>query len=93
MLADLTDHWTAVYSDLEGRPCLVGVTDLVDLDMELVVVTSELFVGEYSTGGQIPAHSFITHWVDGEWRIAATARRLPEPGWPPTERIVPGLVV
>ena len=93
MMSDLTDHWREVYRDLGDRPCLVDVTDVVDLDMELVIMASESFAGEYSAGDQIPVHCFITRLVDGKWRIAATARRLPVPGWPPTEQPVPGLRV
>lgn len=93
MLADTITQMRSVYADLDGRPALVGVTDLVALDMELVVLTSNEFAGDYPGGASIPAHCFITRLVEGEWRIAATARRIPIPGWPPTEAIVPGLSV
>ena len=83
-----------VYSDIDGRPCLVGTTETVGVDLELVVSTSEEYVGSYSLGGSIPAHSFITrHVSDGNWGIAANARRLPVPGWPPTEQVIPGLLI
>lgn len=93
MLADTITQMREVYADLDGRPALVDVTDLVGVDMELVVLTSDEFAGNYPAGARIPAHCFITRLVEGEWRIAATARRIPIPGWPPTEDTVPGLSV
>jgi hypothetical protein len=57
-------------------------------DLEKVIITGPEHVGEFEAGAQIPAHTFITRF-DGEmWIIAALARRLPVPGWPPTERDV-----
>lgn len=92
MLQYLLEHWRHVYGDLGYKPALIDATDLVGPDMELVMFTSDEFAGPYSAGGQIPAHSFITHYVDGTWKIAATARRLPVPGWPPTEQEIAGLL-
>jgi hypothetical protein len=86
----LIDHWRGVYSEIDGRPCLVSESDLVGVDMELVVVTSEKYAGQYAAGAAIPVHYFITQFVGGQWQIAANARRLPTPGWPPSERSVPG---
>ncbi|WP_432973595.1 hypothetical protein [Dactylosporangium sp. CA-233914] len=35
------------------------------------------------------AHRFVTRLIGGDaWVIAATAARLPVPGWPPTEQDV-----
>lgn len=93
LLADTSAHMREVYSDLGEAPALVDVTDLVGMDMELVVITSEDFVGDYPAGAQIPVHCFVTKLTDGEWRIAANARRMPVPGWPPTENSIPGLAI
>jgi len=75
-----------VYADLGEAPALVDVTDLVGMDTELVVITAEDFVSDYPAGAHIPAHCFVTRLTDDEWRIAADARRMPVPGWPPTEK-------
>lgn len=93
MLDDLIAHLQGVYEDLDGRPGLVSITDIVGVDMELVVVASEDLAGTYPEGTQLPAHCFITKIVDGDWKIAANARRMPVPGWPPSEAIIPGLAV
>lgn len=92
MLQHLVKHWRHVYADLNCQPALIGATDLVGPDMELVMFTSDEYAGPYPAGARIPAHSFITHYVNGAWKIAATARRLPIPGWPPTEQEVAGLL-
>lgn len=92
MIQDLAIHWRRVYRDLNYEPALVGATDLVGLDMELVMFTRNEFAGPFSAGARIPAHSFVTHFVDGVWKIAATARRMPVPGWPPTEQEIAGLM-
>lgn len=92
MLRDLVNHWRQVYRDLNYEPALIDATDLVGPDMELVMFTSDEFAGgPYSAGDRIPAHSFVTHYIDGGWKISATARRLPVPGWPPTEQAIAGL--
>lgn len=93
LLADTLAHMREVYADVGDAPALVDVTDLVGIDMELVVITSEDFVGEYVAGAQIAAHCFVTKLSEGDWRIAANARRLPIPGWPPTEELIPGLAI
>jgi hypothetical protein len=85
----LRAHWRNSYGPLGGEPCLVGMSDVVGMDMELTAFTSNEYVGE--APDEFPVHCFITRLVDGEWRIAALSRRLPVPGWPPTEEIVPGL--
>jgi hypothetical protein len=78
-------HWLDVYDDLAGAPALVDITDLVDIDMELVIVTGNEYAGDYEAETQIPVHAFITQLVENRWRIAALGRRLAVPGWPPTE--------
>ncbi|MCA0295236.1 MAG: hypothetical protein LCH96_07995 [Actinobacteria bacterium] len=92
MLEDLTEQWRHVYRDLNYEPAIIAASDLVGPDMELVMVTSDEFAGDYPAGARIPAHSFITHYVGREWKIAATSRRLPLPGWPPTEQVIEGLL-
>jgi hypothetical protein len=88
----LVAHYQDVYSAIDGKPCLVGTTETVGVDLELIVFSCEEYVGSYGPRDQIPAHSFITRLIDeGEWVIAANARRLPVPGWPPTEQTLPGL--
>lgn len=92
MVRDMVEHWRHAYRDMNFEPALIGATDLVGPDMELVMFTRDEFAGPYSAGARIPAHSFITHYVEGAWKIAATSRRLPVPGWPPTEQEVSGLL-
>jgi predicted nucleic acid-binding protein len=90
----LVEHCQDVYGAIDGKPCLVGTTETVGVDLELIVFSSEKYVGSYAPGEQIPAHSFITRHVgEGEWVIAANARRMPVPGWPPTEQVLPGLLI
>ena len=90
----LVAHYQDVYRTIDGKPCLVGATETVGVDLELVLFSSEEYVGTVEAGDQIYGHSFITRLVgEGEWVIAANARRLPVPGWPPTEQNLPGLLI
>jgi predicted nucleic acid-binding protein len=90
----LIAHYQNVYRDIGGKPCLVGTSETVGLDLELIAFTSEEYVGSYAPGEPFPAHSFITRHVSGhKWVIAANARRMPVPGWPPTEQELPGLLI
>jgi hypothetical protein len=92
--AALVAHYQKVYGHINGRPCLAGLTEAIGVDMELVAVSSEEFVGSHDGEVGVPAHSFITrHLGDDRWVIAANARRLPVPGWPPTEQVLPGLQI
>lgn len=89
----LLARYRGVYSEVDGKPCLVGATETVGVDLELVVFSSEHYVGRHEAAEPFPAHSFITrHIGNGEWVIAANARRIPVPGWPPTE-VLPGLLI
>lgn len=90
----LVAHYQHVYGAIDGKPCLVGATETVGVDLELVMFASEEHVGPYEAGVPLPAHTFITrHIGDGTWVIAANARRMPVPGWPPTEEVLPGLLI
>jgi predicted nucleic acid-binding protein len=92
--SSLVAHYQYVYSAIDGKPCIVGTTETVGVDLELIAFGSEEYVGSYGPGESFPAHSFITRHVgEGEWVIAANARRLPVPGWPPTEQVLPGLLI
>ncbi len=94
MYAWLLGHFRHVYSDIDGKPCLSNVTEAVSVDMELIAVASEDQVGVHSARVGVPMYSFITRHVGhDEWVIAANARRLPVPGWPPRERTLEGLLV
>lgn len=90
----LVAHYQDVYRDIGGQPCLVGTTETVGIDLELIVFSSEDHVGTYAPGESFPTHSFITRHTGGEdWVIAANARRMPLPGWPPSEQALPGLLI
>ena len=90
----LVAHYQDVYRDIDGKPCLVGTTEAVGVDLELIAFSSEEHVGTYPPGEPLPAHSFITRHRCGEdWVIAANARRMPVPGWPPSEQELPGLLI
>ncbi len=90
----LVARYQSVYRAVDGKPCLVGTTEAVGVDLELIAFSSEGYVGSYGPGEPLPAHSFITRHVgEGEWVIAANARRMPVPGWPPTEQVLPGLLI
>jgi len=94
MLSVLIQHWQSVYKALQQGCGVLDRTILVGVDMELVVLTSPEHIGTVpAEGAQLPAHSFITRLADRrEWTIAALARRLPVPGWPPTEEEIPNLL-
>jgi len=90
----LVAHYQHVYRAIDGKPCIVGMTETVGVDLELIAFGSKEYVGSYGPGEAFPAHSFITRHVgEGRWVIAANARRMPVPGWPPTEQILPGLSI
>jgi predicted nucleic acid-binding protein len=90
----LVVHYQNVYRDIGGKPCLVGTSETVGVDLELIAFSSEEWVGTYAPGEPFAAHSFITRHVGGDdWVIAANARRMPVPGWPPTEQVLPGLLI
>lgn len=94
MYEQLLQHLRHVYSDIDGKPCLSDVTEVVSVDMELIAVSSEDQVGIHPAGAAVPMHSFFTRHVAGDdWVIAANARRLPVPGWPPSERTLEGLLI
>lgn len=94
MFAALFVHLQNVYRDVDGKPCLVGMSETVGPDLELIAFSSEEFVGTHDGDKGVPVHSFITRHLGGdEWVIAANARRLPIPGWPPTEQTLPGLLI
>lgn len=88
MLADLHRHWQHVYRQVLGDHGVLNQANTVAPDMEAVVLTGPEHVGRFEAGANIPVHTFITRVVGDAWVIAATARRLPQPGWPPTERDV-----
>ena len=90
----LVSHYQRSYRAIDGKPCLVGATETVGVDLELISFSSEEYVGTYEAGKPFPARTFITRHVgQGKWVIAANARRLPVPGWPPGEQILPGLLI
>jgi hypothetical protein len=91
MLSDLVVHWRAVYRALKEGSGLSDRTRLVGAGMELVVLTDPEHVGVIEADTAIPAHCFITRLEADTWLIAALARRLPVPGWPPREEVVLGL--
>jgi hypothetical protein len=93
MFDAFVDHWRSVYSTLRHGVGVSNQVDLVGADMELVVLTAPEHIGRYPKGAQIPAHAFVTRLEADDWLIAATARRLPVPGWPPTEEAIPGLSI
>lgn len=94
LFADLVAHFHHAYRDIDGKPALVGHTETVGVGLELIVFTTDEVGEAYNGEGPLPAHTFITrHLGDNEWVIAANARRLPLPGWPPSEQTIPGLEI
>jgi hypothetical protein len=91
MLGALVEHWRRVYVALSGEIGILDQINVVGVDMELVVLTAPEHIGHVQ--GPMPVHCFVVRFEDDEWRIAALARRLPVPGWPPTEQVIPGLGV
>jgi hypothetical protein len=93
MLGSLIVRWRTVYGDLKDGMSLLRHTELVGADMELVVLMSDAAAEVYAAGAPTPCHSFITKLESDRWYIAALARRLPVPGWPPSEETIPGLTI
>ncbi len=93
MLAVLAEHWRSVYTTLRHGAGLRKAVNVVGADMELVVMTAPERIGCYPDDATIPVHSFVTRLEADDWVIAALARRLPVPGWPPSEQNVPGLEI
>jgi hypothetical protein len=90
MFSALVEHWQGVYSTLQHGSGVLGRINPVGIDLEAVVLTSPEYIGDYRGPAAIPAHSFIARLSDNRvWTIAALARRLPVPGWPPTEQTIP----
>ena len=91
---DLVAWLRHVYADIDGKPALVGHTETVGVGLELIVFTNDEVAANYDGQGPLPAHAFITrHQGQGDWLIAANARRLPVPGWPPSEQSIPSLQI
>lgn len=93
MIDSLVQRWQNVYIALRDDIGVLRRTSIVGVDMELIILTGPEYIGEARTNVTIPAHCFVVRYEDEEWRIAALARRLPVPGWPPTEEVIPGLGV
>jgi len=91
MLDDLASRWSSVYADLRGEFGVLDRSYIVGVDMELLILAGPEYVGESRAGTPIHAHCFIIRFENDEWKIAALARRIPVPGWPPTEQTVPDL--
>jgi hypothetical protein len=93
MLEQLARRWQSVYAALQGEIGVADRTTLIGIDMELIVLTGPEHIGPVRAGVAIPAHCFIIRFENEEWKLAALARRLPIPGWPPTEQVVAGLEI
>ena len=91
MLADLTEHWQSVYTRLQDGVGVLQRTEIAGANLELVVLTALEDAGPVTAGVGFLAHQFITRCTGDDWVIAGTARRLPVPGWPPSEDEIPGL--
>jgi len=91
MLEFLVDRWRTVYADLQGEFGVFDRAFIVGVDMELIILAGTEYIGEVPAGTPIPGHCFIIRFENDAWKIAALARRIPIPGWPPSEQVVPGL--
>jgi len=91
MLADLHDFWRNAYRGVLDESGVVNQTNLVAPDMEIVILTPPEYIGRIDGEQPVPVHCFVTRYAESDgWVIAALSRRLPVPGWPPTERQLPG---
>lgn len=93
MLEEFVQQWRSVYSAVSAGFGVLAHTELVGPDMELVVITAPEHIGRIEAGVGIPGHSFVVRLAPQGWVIAALARRLPVPGWPPTEQHIEGLSI
>jgi hypothetical protein len=89
MMEQHVNHWRQVYASLAAGVAYLGGPEIVGPNMEFVALFEPYYAGEPDE--PTPGHSFIVRHVNGEWLIAANARRLPVPGWPPSEETIPGL--
>ncbi|GAA1550757.1 hypothetical protein GCM10009827_084270 [Dactylosporangium maewongense] len=91
MITDLHQFWRSVYAAVLHESGVWNKHNLVAPGMEMVFLTPPQYIGLLEAPQAIPSHCFITRYVEsGSWLIAALARRLPVPGWPPSERELPG---
>jgi hypothetical protein len=90
MSEEMVSRWRNSYRVLRAEIGVLCQVNIVGVDMELVVLTGPEYIGT-ARENPILAHCFIVRFEDDEWKIAALARRLPVPGWPPKEHAVPGL--
>lgn len=91
MLEQHVQHWRGVYRSLANGIAYLGSPESVGVDLEYIALFDPKFVGEFDQ--PLPANSFLVRWVNDRWLIAANSRRLPAPGWPPTDKVIPGLRV
>lgn len=85
MFGALVEQWRYRYADLRGGFGIVGGTRVAGVDTEMVLITDTASAGESPPDVTVRVQPFLTRFTGGEWLIAATGRRLPIPGWPPTE--------
>lgn len=91
MFAAYVKRWRQVYKMLAGDFGIWGSPMPISVDMELVILTDPHHIGCVEANTAVSAHSFVVKRQGDEWVIAALARRLPIPGWPPTEEDISGL--
>jgi hypothetical protein len=90
MLQRCARHWRRFYAFLAAGMPTASRSQPVGADMELTVVPTLAPSGEPDRGPVATSQAFITrHTGDRGWVIAALGHKLPVPGWPPTEWIIP----
>jgi hypothetical protein len=82
----LSAHWSTVYAGLADGFGYLDQSDPLAPGLELVVVVPGTEEREISAGEPVLVHSFIVEFDSERWLVAANARRLPVPGWPPSEK-------
>ena len=92
MLQRCARHWRRFYAFLAAGMPTASRSQPVGADMELTVVPTLAHSGAPDRGPAATSQAFITRLTDDRgWVIAALSHKLPVPGWPPTEWIVPHL--
>jgi len=92
MITEVSWSWRRVYVGLSDGVVFPEEAMRVGADMEHVAAYGREGAGSAQTGEWAKPHSFITRYNDGYgWLIVATGRKLPIPGWPPTEWTIPQL--
>jgi hypothetical protein len=92
MMAAVLQRWRTVYAPLANGLVITHDPMPVGAGMEVVQARGNPGFGSRNTHAAHRTYVFITRYAYGRgWLLAATGPKLPVPGWPPGEWIIPQL--